>query len=116
MCATNAGTLSLFAFYVPGKIRVKNKWWRLLGRVLIGVLVLGDLLYLGDWAVLRFRVGRGTAYGVVTVTQFLATPLKGNKIEYDLMGTAQVTCSRSIFPHDEKPACWWVERHKAHWE
>jgi hypothetical protein len=53
---------------------------------------------------------------VVAVTRFLATPLKNNKVEYDLMGTVQVTCSRSIFPHNEKPACWWVEGHKAHWE
>ena len=95
---------------------MNNKWWRLLGRVLIGLFVLGDLLYLGDWALLQWRVGHGTAYGVVAVTQFLATPLKNNKVEYDLMGTVQVTCSRSIFPHNEKPACWWVEGHKAHWE
>jgi hypothetical protein len=95
---------------------VKWHWRRWLGRVLIGLFLLADLLYLGDWAVLKFRAAHGTAYGVVAVTQFLATPLKGNKVEYDLMGTAQVTCSRSIFPQNGNPACWWVERHKSNWE
>ena len=95
---------------------VKVNWRGWLGRVLIGIFLLADLLYAGDWAMLRFRIAHGTAYGAVSVTQFLATPLKGNKVEYDLMGTEQVTCSRSIFPQDGKSACWWVERHKAHWE
>jgi hypothetical protein len=80
------------------------------------MVLLLELLYAGDWAVLRLRVARGTAYGVVTVNQFLATPLKGNKVEYDLMGTVQETCSRSIFPQNGNPACWWLERHKSHWE
>jgi hypothetical protein len=80
------------------------------------MFLLVDLLYMGDWAVLKFRTAHGTAGGVVAVNQFLATPLKGNKVEYDLMGTVQVTCSRSIFPQNGNPACWWVERHKANWE
>ena len=40
---------------------------------------------------------------------------KGNKAEYDYLGPASVTCSRSIFPHGA-PSCWWVERHKSQWE
>jgi hypothetical protein len=95
---------------------MRANWRRWLGRVCIGIFLLGDVLYLGDWVVARFRVARGTAFGVVTVDQFLATPLKGNKVEYDLMGTAQVTCSRSIFPQNGSPACWWVERNKTHWQ
>ena len=90
------------------------RWW--LGRVLIGIFLLADLLYMGDWATLKFRAAHGTAYSVIAVNQFLATPLKGNKLEYDMMGTVQVTCSRSIFPQNGNPACWWVERHKANWE
>ena len=53
---------------------------------------------------------------VVQVNQFLATPLKGNKVEYDLMGTVPMTCSRSIFPQKGNPACWWLERHTSQWE
>ena len=82
-------------------------------RVLQGAVMVAVLLYLGDWTV--FQVRRRPV-GAVQVNQLLATPLKGNKMEYDFMGVAQVTCSRSIFPQEGNPACWWVERHKMHWE
>jgi hypothetical protein len=74
------------------------------------------LLYAGDWLAFRFHVAHGTAYDSVEVNQFLATPLKGNKVEYDLTGTAQQTCSRSIFPHNGNSACWWLRRHNAQWQ
>src|SRR5580700_8112796 len=74
------------------------------------------IVYVGDWVVLRVRITHGTAYGVVEVNQFLATPLKGNKVEYDLVGAVQETCSRSIFPQKGNPACWWLERHKSQWK
>lgn len=83
--------------------------------VLVLVILLG-LLYVGDWAVLRMRISRGTAYGTVQVNQLLATPLKGNKVEYDLIGTVPVTCSRSIFPQQGDSACWWLKRHATQWE
>ena len=91
-------------------------WGQRLFRVMIVMVVLLELLYAGDWVVLRFRVAHGTAYGTVEVNQFLATPLKGNKVEYDMMGTVQQACSRSIFPQRGNPACWWLERHKSQWE
>lgn len=89
------------------------------GRLVRGVLVLVFLLvnlYFWDWVVLRVRVSRGSGFGSVQVNQFLATPLKGNKVEYDYMGTAPVTCSRSLFPQEGYPACWWLARHPTQWE
>ena len=59
---------------------------------------------------------RGTAFDSVQVEEFLTTALKGNKQEYDYMGTAQVTCARALFPHGGAPACWWVRRHRTEWE
>ena len=91
-------------------------WATRLVRSLVVAAALLALVYAGDWVALRGKTSRGTAFGVVEVNQFLATPLKGNKVEYDLMGTAPVTCSRSIFPQQGDPACWWLERHKAQWE
>jgi hypothetical protein len=91
-------------------------WGRRLGQLVIVMVVLLGMLYVGDWVAMRIRIAKGTAYGVVEVNQFLATPLKGNKVEYDLVGTVQVTCSRSIFPQKGNPACWWLERHKSQWE
>jgi hypothetical protein len=93
-----------------------GKWTGRLVRLVMVLAVLLGLLYVGDWLVLRTRVSHGTGYGVVQVHQFLATPLKGNKVEYDLMGTVPVTCSRSIFPQLGNPACWWLERHTSQWE
>ena len=93
-----------------------NTWAGRLVRSMMVLAVLLGLLYVGDWAVLRVRVSRGTAYDVVQVNQFLATPLKGNKVEYDLMGTVPMTCSRSIFPQKGNPACWWLRRHTSQWE
>ena len=93
-----------------------GKWAGRLVRFVIVLAVLSGLLYVGDWLVLRIRVSHGTAYRVIQVNQLLATPLKGNKVEYDLMGTAPVTCSHSIFPQQGNPACWWLERHTSQWE
>ena len=107
---------------VPGRVCacailwLMGLWVRRLGRALVVLAVLLVLLYVGDWLVLRVRVSHGTAYRVISVNQFLATPLKGNKVEYDLMGTVPVTCSRSIFPQQGNPACWWLEKHTSQWE
>jgi hypothetical protein len=91
-------------------------WMGRLMRGMVAVVGLLALIYIGDWIAIKVRVAHGTAYGSVQVNQFLATPLKGNKVEYDLMGTAQQTCSRSIFPQQGYEACWWLERHKSVWE
>jgi hypothetical protein len=93
-----------------------RNWERRLGQLVIVLVGLFAALYVGDRIALQVRIAHGTAYRVVDVNQFLATPLKGNKTEYDLMGTVQETCSRSIFPQKGNPACWWLERHKSQWQ
>ncbi len=92
------------------------RWMRQLGRILLVLVGLLALLYVGDWAVLEVRVAHGTAYSTVEVTQFLATQLKGNKTEYDWMGTVEETCTRSLFPQKRHPPCWWLKRHTSQWE
>jgi hypothetical protein len=84
----------------------------------VGLVLLASLalLYAGDWAVLRVRIAHGTAYRTVTVNQFLASPLKGNKVEYDWTGTVDQRCTRSIFPQSGSLACWWLERHTTQWQ
>jgi hypothetical protein len=83
---------------------------------MFALAVLLGVLYVGDWLVWRWRVKQGNGYGAVEVHQFLATSLKGDKTEYDLTGTVQETCSRSIFPQQGNPACWWLVRHKDQWD
>jgi hypothetical protein len=50
------------------------------------------------------------------VNRFLTTPLKGQKEEFDVAGTDEVTCARAMFPQPGVPACWWVERHTTQWQ
>jgi hypothetical protein len=95
---------------------MKVAWVRMLGTVLIAALILFGVLYAGDWLVWRWRATHGTGTSTVQVRQFLATSLKGNKTEYDLLGVVPETCSRSIFPQDGNPACWWLQRHTSQWE
>ncbi|WP_263382109.1 hypothetical protein [Granulicella arctica] len=91
-----------------------------MGRlVLRGVLVLAVVLaflYAGDWVVLHQRISHGTAFRTIPVHQFLATPLKGQKEEYDYDGDLPVTCSRSLFPQAGNLPCWWLSRHTTQWE
>ncbi len=74
------------------------------------------LLFAGDWSLLHYRISRGTAFKTMQVDQYLETPLKGNKAEYDYMGTQPETCSRSLFPQAGNPPCWWLARHTSRWQ
>ena len=73
------------------------------------------LCYAVDWLVYKVRAAHGTAFGSVTVSQFIAVPLKDNKMEYDYAGQQPVTCVRSIFPWADNDPCWWVKRHSENW-
>jgi hypothetical protein len=87
---------------------------RLWGRILQGLLAILVVLYLGDWIVLRVRTG-AQASNSVQVEQFLRTPLKGQKEEFDYMGTVAESCVPTLFPHRSQAPCWWLERHKIQW-
>ena len=77
-------------------------------RRIVLVLVAGFVgIYGGDWAVFKLR---GSPSSTVTVSRFLSVPLKGNKIEYDYLGTADVPCSISLFPQAGQPPCWRLRR------
>ena len=81
---------------------------RWLQRVLVISIAASVALYAGDWAVYRLR---GSPQSRVTVNRYLSIPLKGNKTEYDYLGSAAVGCSVSIFPQDGESACWQLRRH-----
>ena len=87
---------------------------RLWGRILSGLLVVLAVLYAGDWIVLRLRTGSADSHSV-QVQQFLRTPLKGQKEEFDYMGTVAQPCACSIFPHSSESPCWWLKWHKIQW-
>jgi hypothetical protein len=87
-----------------------------LQSLLIAVVV----LYAVDWGIFQARRSKGTAMGTISVEQYLATPLKGNKAEYDYMGNADENCSRSLFPQYASstwnPPCWWLAHHNQRWQ
>jgi len=56
-----------------------------------------------------FRL-RGSPTGKVTVSRFLTVPLKGNKLEYDYLGSTDVPCSMSLFPQAGQSPCWHLRR------
>lgn len=88
----------------------------ILERTAIAGLVALLVLWAADWAVFAWRTAHGEAYESVEVQEYLSTALKGNKNEYDYLGTAQVNCARSLFPHGGAAPCWWQRRHTQEWE
>jgi hypothetical protein len=88
-----------------------KRWW---GRIFQGLLAFLVVLYLGDLIVLRIRIGNQESSSV-QVQQFLKTPLKGQKEEFDYMGTVNQPCVPSLFPHWSETPCWWLKRHKVQW-
>lgn len=79
-------------------------------RRIVVVLVAGFVaLYFGDWAVYRMR---GSPQGSVKVSQTVVVPLKGNKSEYDYLGSSDVPCSVSIFSQGGESPCWELRRNQ----
>ena len=76
-------------------------------------------IYAADWGVFAYRLAHGTAIGSVKVEQFMKTPLKGKKEQYDYLGPAEVNCSRTLFPQYSASTwntpCWWLTRHRTRW-
>ena len=66
------------------------------------------LIYGGDWAIYRLR---GSPTSTAAVNKMLSVPLKGNKIEYDYVGTTDVPCSVSLFPQGGENPCWYLRRY-----
>lgn len=80
---------------------------RWLQRLVLVLVVAFVAVYGGDWAVFKLR---GSPHSKVTVNRFLSIPLKGNKQEYDYLGTLDVPCSVSLFPQAGESACWQLKR------
>ena len=81
------------------------KHW--LTRIAIALLVVTIGAYAADWAIFTLR---GAPTSTVTVSRFQTVPLKGNKVEYDYLGTADVPCSQSLFPQGGQSPCWRLRR------
>jgi hypothetical protein len=78
-------------------------------RIGIGLVAAFIVVYFGDWAVFKLR---GSPHGSVAVNRYLTVPLKGNKQEYDYLGTLDVPCSVSLFPQGGQSPCWQLRRNQ----
>jgi hypothetical protein len=84
---------------------------KIAGLSLAAVGILLVLVYAGDYAVLRIRIARNTAYGSVTVRQYYAIQEKNNRTEYVFGSTQDQTCVNSLFGHQGLLPCWYLRRH-----
>jgi hypothetical protein len=76
-------------------------------RSFIVVAVALVATYAGDWALYKLR---GSPQSKVTVNRFLTVPLKGNKQEFDYLGSSDVPCSVSLFEQAGQSPCWKLRR------
>jgi hypothetical protein len=91
-------------------MRLWAKWFvRGLAAVIAAVLV----AYVVDGVVYKLR---GSPQGAVAVNRFLSVPLKGQKTEYDYLGTASAPCAKSLFPQGGLEPCWHLLRNPNQWE
>jgi hypothetical protein len=81
---------------------------RWLERVVLVLAVGFVATYAGDFAVFKLR---GSPRSMVTVNRYLTIPLKGNKQEFDYLGSVPVPCSVSLFPQAGQTPCWQLRRH-----
>jgi hypothetical protein len=91
--------------------------WRWIGkwilRVVVSFAVVAGLSFIGDWAIYALH---GSPQSSVTVSQFMSIPLKGQKTEFDFLGTSNVACDVALFPHGGEEPCWYLSRHPNQWE
>lgn len=79
--------------------------WLQRGSLVLAVAFV--VVYAADWAVFRLR---GSPQAKVTVNRYVTIPLKGNKQEFDYLGSSDVPCSVSLFPQTGQTPCWQLRR------
>ena len=87
----------------PGQMILR---WLAFG--LLAILAAAALTFVGDYLVFQLR---GQPRDQVTVTRYMAAPLKGNKTEFYYEGTEPVSCAKALFPQNGWNPCWYVRRH-----
>jgi len=79
--------------------------WLMRGLFVLAVAFV--VIYAGDWVVFKLL---GSPQDKVNVNRYVTIPLKGNKLEFDYLGTSDVPCSESLFPQTGLAPCWHLRR------
>jgi hypothetical protein len=83
-----------------------------LKRALVIILLLGGLVYAGDYLSLRFRIPNQRAqFGSVEIERSYAVKTKDGKTQYLFDQPEAQVCVHSLFPHFGATPCWYLERH-----
>jgi hypothetical protein len=77
-------------------------------RILLGILAGCALVYIGDCAIFAVR---GSPLDQVSVSSYMAAPLKGNKTEYYFEGSGPMPCALALFSQAGWKPCWYLRRH-----
>jgi hypothetical protein len=80
---------------------------RWLERLVVALAIAFVAVYGGDWAVFKLR---GSPQAKVTVNHYMAIPLKGDKQEFDFLGTQDTPCVLALFPQAGMSPCWQLRR------
>jgi hypothetical protein len=91
-------------------MRTLGRW---LMRVLLAVAIVSLAAYAIDFMVYKLR---GSPHSTVAMSQYMSIPLKGQKTEYDFLGSASVPCAVALFPHGGQDPCWHLRRNPDQWE
>lgn len=85
---------------------------KMIGTVVVSVLAAAVVVYVADYAALRYRISRNVSpYGSVTVRQYYAVSEKNQRTEYVCGSTQPQPCVNSLFSHMGMPPCWYLRRH-----
>lgn len=84
-----------------------------LGRAFLFLAVTTLVAWAADTLV---YIVRGSPSSTVTVSRFMGVPLKGQKTEFDYLGTFQVPCAVALFPHKGQDPCWHLRRNPNQWQ
>jgi hypothetical protein len=85
-------------------MRFVLRWLKWVLVMLVGAFV---VTYAGDWAIYKLQ---GSPQSKVTVNRYVTIPLKGNKQEFDYLGSIDSPCSESLFPQAGQAPCWQLRR------
>ena len=79
---------------------------------MVCLLLACGLVYVGDYAALRYRIPNNRAqFGSVVVQRTWIIPMKDGKTQYAFDPPGPQDCVNSLFPHFGDSPCWYLSRH-----
>ncbi|MDD5542358.1 MAG: hypothetical protein PHX83_04220 [Acidobacteriia bacterium] len=86
---------------------------KILKRLVIAAALAAAVIYLGDYAALRWRIFRHqNPYGSVTLQRYYAVTQKNKTTEFYFDPPTAQVCVHSFFPHNGFSPCWYLNRHQ----